>query len=190
MTTDPQASRDLRTFERALQGDDEARRELSERLTVVRAIVSTLNARAGRPLSHHEVEDVCQDVQQLVLQKLRLFQGFGTLEAWLYRFCTFVFRNRCRREALRARHVEALPTEPESPGAEPGDEIDADELRAALTALGPPSEEVIRLKHESGESFEEIAQRLGLPTSTVKTRYYEGIRWLRERLSRGRGARP
>jgi RNA polymerase sigma factor (sigma-70 family) len=181
-----QSALDQRTIEAALAGDAAAQRALSVRLGVVQHLLKAINRRAGHPLTSHELEDVGQDVTTTVWQKLRLFRGVGTLETWLYRFCVFEFRNRCRREAHRNRHVEPLPNEPAGRDAPPDDEIEPDELQSALNELGPPAEPILRLKHERGLSFEAIAKQLGIPSSTAKTRYYEGIRWLRQRLLRGR----
>lgn len=169
----------------ALAGDLQARNRLSKRLEVVRRILAVINARAGSSLSSHELEDLSQDVSIVVWEKLRLFEGVGTLESWLYRFCAYGFQNHRRRVSRRARNVKSLPDE--QPGPSP--EVDFSDLEDALRELGPPSEPVIRLKHEDGMSFEEIAATLGVPASTAKTRYYDGIRWLRQRLSRGEGGR-
>jgi RNA polymerase sigma-70 factor (ECF subfamily) len=182
-----QPALDLETIQSALRGDRVAGERLADRLKVVRRILAVINRRASVPLSSHEVEDLEQDILTIVWEKLRLFQGVGTFEAWLYRFCAYEFQNRRRREAVRTGHVKPLPEEPLSAGEAPDDEISAADLEEALRELGPPSEPVIRLKHAEGLSFEELARQLGIPPSTAKTRYYDGVVWLRQRLSRGRG---
>ncbi len=183
-----QALLDQETIRRALAGDRPAADALATRLSVVHRILSALNSRAGTKLPPQELDDLGQDVLVLIWRKLRLFQGVGTLEAWLYRFCAYEFHNRRRRESLRSGQIKMLPDEPAAAREAPGEELDLEGLHAALRELGPPSEPVIRLKHEGGHSFEEVGRILGIPASTAKTRYYDGIRWLRQRLARRGGS--
>lgn len=182
-----QAVLDHETIQRALAGDRTAADALAERLAVVHRILSTLNVRAGAKLQPQELEDLGQDVLVVIWRKLRLFQGVGTLESWLYRFCAYELHNRRRREGLRSGQLKMLPDELVSRSGDPEKELDLQGLHAALRDLGPPSEAVIRLKHEGGHSFEEVGRILGIPPSTAKTRYYDGVRWLRQRLARSGG---
>ena len=57
-------------------------------------------------------------------------------------------------------------------------------VRAAVMALAEDQREVIVLKEYEGLTFQEIADVLDLPVSTVKTRLYRGLDKLKERLSR------
>jgi RNA polymerase sigma factor (sigma-70 family) len=52
----------------------------------------------------------------------------------------------------------------------------------AVASLPEEQREVIVLKEYQGLTFLEIAEVLGMPTSTVKTRLYRGLSQLRERL--------
>ena len=53
-----------------------------------------------------------------------------------------------------------------------------------MVALPEEQREVIVLKEYEGLTFQEIAEVLGLPVSTVKTRLYRGLGRMRERLVR------
>jgi RNA polymerase sigma-70 factor, ECF subfamily len=55
-------------------------------------------------------------------------------------------------------------------------------VREALEALGPAHADVIRLAHDEGLTQPQIAERLGLPLGTVKTRTFHGMRALRAAL--------
>ena len=55
-------------------------------------------------------------------------------------------------------------------------------VREALDALGRAHADVIRLAHEEGLTQAQIADRLGLPLGTVKTRTFHGMRALRTAL--------
>jgi RNA polymerase sigma factor (sigma-70 family) len=187
-STVSEAAIDLASIREALAGDPRARTRVAERLQVVRRLVAAINARSGRPLSSHELDDVAHDVLAIVWQKLQQFEGVGTLERWLYRFCLNTFQNRCRLESRRTAHVSSLSEEPADAADPSTNDIEPSELELALRELGPPCEEVIRLKHEGDLSFEAAAKALGINASTAKTRYYDGVRWLRQRLLRGGGA--
>ena len=56
-------------------------------------------------------------------------------------------------------------------------------IAAAVRALAPPVREVVELAFTEGLSHSELAERLGLPLGTVKTRMRSGIRVLRESLA-------
>jgi RNA polymerase sigma-70 factor (ECF subfamily) len=60
--------------------------------------------------------------------------------------------------------------------------LDSMVIREALDALGRAHADVIRLAHEEGLTQPQIADRLGLPLGTVKTRTFHGMRALRTAL--------
>ena len=175
-SAEAQADREL--IVQALQGDREAGNVLAERLLVVPRFLSILSARSRVQLASHELEDLTQDVLAAVWPKLGAFQGVGSLDAWLFRFCYFEFRNQARRRARRQ-----VRTDLEDVSAPP-EVIDGfGELEQHLVELGPPEEEILRLRHQEGLSFAALGEKLALSPNTVKTRYYRGLRWLRRRLA-------
>lgn len=177
---DPRA--DLALVRVALQGDEAARERLARRLTVVLRILVVLNRRHGARLTSQDVEDLAQDTLLLAWRKLAAFHGETSIDAWLYRFCVLEYLNRVR---LRSRAPRTAALDPaELRGREPLDPPE-ERLRAielCLAQLGAPDASVIRLKHGEGLSFSTIAERLALPASTVKTRYYRGIAWMQRKL--------
>jgi RNA polymerase sigma-70 factor (ECF subfamily) len=56
-------------------------------------------------------------------------------------------------------------------------------VRDALESLTPPHREVLMLFHAEGLTQSQIAERLGLPLGTVKTRLYHGLRGLKAALA-------
>lgn len=179
----PEQVREL--LDRASAGDAQARDDLGRRLAVVPRLLATIHRRQRGRLSAQDLEDAAQEVVELVWRKHRLFQGVGSFDAWLYRFCTLTYRYHVRR-STRGR---AAPNDDlsEYVSKQEDNEIDVERLESALRALGPPSDEVVRLKHEANLSFEEIGARLSIPVGTAKSRYYEGIKWLRDYLVRRGG---
>jgi RNA polymerase sigma-70 factor (ECF subfamily) len=59
--------------------------------------------------------------------------------------------------------------------------VDSMVVREAMDTLGKGHAEVIRLAHQEG-SQSQIAERLGIPLGTVKTRTLHGMRSLRSAL--------
>ena len=55
-------------------------------------------------------------------------------------------------------------------------------IRDALDSLSAAHREVLILVHAEGLTQSQIAERLGLPLGTVKTRMYHGLRALRAAL--------
>jgi RNA polymerase sigma-70 factor (ECF subfamily) len=55
-------------------------------------------------------------------------------------------------------------------------------IREAFETLGPAHAQVIRLAQDEGLTQSQIAERLGLPLGTVKTRTFHGMRALRTAL--------
>jgi RNA polymerase sigma-70 factor (ECF subfamily) len=81
-------------------------------------------------------------------------------------------------------------------GPEPGPEsaLAGKEIRgsigAAISSLDPTERVVIELAYDDGLSQSEIADRLGWPIGTVKTRTRRALRHLRERLERSWAGEP
>lgn len=166
----------------ALGGDGAARAALSQRLRCVPRILRVINSRRGRGLSSHDLEDLSQDAVIKILQKLEAFRGHTTLESWAYRFCYLEYMNRIRRH-VRGNTIVATGLEEDVEAVEgPPALLDAGELEVWLDRMAPPEAEVLRLRLELDLSFAEIAAKLGAPLATIRSRYYRGIAWLRERL--------
>ncbi len=147
-------------------------------------MLAAKNARMGRPLDGSELEDVTQEALILIWSKRKSFVGTGPLEAWVYRICTFEYMNRMRKKQRRVRlmteqepeHLNAVAAEEQAPLSE------YEALHGGLEDVGPPDADVVRLKHFDGLTFDQIAARLSIPSSTAKTQYYRGLEKLRQHL--------
>lgn len=145
-------------------------------------------------------EDVRDLSQEAFLKAYRALHGFrrdARFSSWLYQIAVNVCRDRLRRRRLWARlSFEELDESIQGPpGPHRPDALDVVEARdlsraveAAMGALPAEQREVIVLKEYEGLTFLEIAEALGVPVSTVKTRLYRGLTQLRARLE-ARGIR-
>jgi RNA polymerase sigma-70 factor (ECF subfamily) len=129
-------------------------------------------------------EDVTQEVFLRIWRNAHRFDAErGRAEAWI----ATIARN-ASRDALRRKGsvpVDEL-SDAVDPSPDPVDEVadasQALQLQAAVASLAPGSREVIELAYWQGLSQVEIAERLGLPLGTVKTRTRRGLALLAEAL--------
>jgi RNA polymerase sigma-70 factor (ECF subfamily) len=141
---------------------------------------------AGRILGDAERgRDVVQDTFLRLLESGRDLDG-GRLAQWLFTVC----RNRCldvfrkeRRMTLMSEHVErsAAGSELAPDDAASGRE-QAGRVSAAMSALPPSQQEVLRLRFQNGFSYKRIAGITGLTVTNVGFLIHTGIQRLRRRF--------
>jgi RNA polymerase sigma-70 factor (ECF subfamily) len=159
-----------------LDGDPDAFTAIVERHE--RRVFNVAYRMLGR---RDDAVDASQDVFLTCLRKLRGFRGDAAFTTWLYR----VTMNVCY-DALRKRKREEPPGEelPEVPA--PDDtEATAVDVHRALGQLPEEFRAVVVLHDLQGQPYEAIAEMLGAPLGTVKSRLHRGRvllgRILRER---------
>ncbi len=176
---------DVRLVRDALAGEATAVEVLADRLVCVPRILSALDRRSGGRLGEHDLADLSQDTLIVLWNKLETYEGRGRIETWAYRFCFLEFMNRVRSHGRRTA-VERTSTDGLAEPPAPTPDLLAFEehecLERGLEELGSPEADVIRMKHYDERTFEDIGKELRLSPSTVKSRYYRGIEWLRRRL--------
>jgi RNA polymerase sigma-70 factor (ECF subfamily) len=136
---------------------------------------------AGRP---EQVPDLCQEVFLRVFLARSRYRPEGAFSTWLYRIALNVARDAGRRQ----RHEPGpLPTvEPPAAGAEVDAVCAQRELTRAVAGavaeLPLPLREVLVLRHYEGMRFEDMGRLLGVPASTLKSRFTAALGRLRTRL--------
>lgn len=178
------AERDHELVRDALRGDQAAVDTFMDRMRCVPRMLAAKNRRYGNPLQVNELEDAIQETLAAVWRKLETYDGRASLETWARRFAFFEFLMALkRRRGLPSPLLHQPLGEAE---ASTGDysASDFEPLLATLQTLEPVIAEVITLKHFEDLSFPQLAKRLGIPSGTLKTRYYRGLRELRRRLGR------
>jgi RNA polymerase sigma-70 factor (ECF subfamily) len=111
-------------------------------------------------------------------------QGAGPSRKWL-----FTVARRISIDQLRATAVRPALVSDEwllEVACDPVDAVDrmllAAEVRAAMATLSAAHQEVIRQMYFQDRPAAEVAQRLGLPEGTVKSRTYYALRALKDAL--------
>ena len=144
-----------------------------------------------------DARDVCQETFLRAFRALGGFRGQAKFSSWLYRIALNLCRDWVRRQ--RRTPVVPLPEDVDvielAASREPTEPIEElvarrDLTRAVEKAMARLPEEqrtAIILKEYHGLTFQEIADLVGCPLSTVKTRLYQGLTVLRRELDQNAG---
>ena len=132
-------------------------------------------------------EDVVQDVFIIILRKLQWLRSPSHFRAWAFRIAA---REAVRAAAKERRTPEAASDDSFAQIADPRPHapiraVEFDRLRAVMSELPPGSRAVLTLHYLDDLPLSEVAQILGLPTGTVKSRLSYGLGLLRARLDTG-----
>lgn len=159
---------------------------------IVDAYSSYVLGMARRVLADHALaEEVAQDVFVALWRRPGAFDpSRGTLQGFLMG----VARNKAidvvRKEESRRRTRENLMSEQEvtSEGPSATESIDERQrVTAALARLPGLQKEAVVLAYYGGRTYREVAEELGIPEGTAKTRLRDGLARLRGLLGRGEG---
>ena len=139
-----------------------------------------------------DAADVVQDSFLNAFQSLRSFKGDAEFFTWLYRIAFNVSISLKRKKKVVVRlepGSEGAPgLEPEDPSdsIRPGADLERREeetlLHAALARLSGEHHEVLLMKDIEGMKYEEIAEILGVPIGTIRSRLHRARLELRDLL--------
>ncbi len=166
--------RDL--VQRCLAGDSAAFRPLVERYQ--RVLLTVAVRMLGDP---EEATDAAQNAFVHAYRKLGTYDHRHKFFSWLYR----ILVNECLN-VRRSRHPQVPADEALVGPDDPHRAAERSELRAAvqgaLLQLPPPYREVVVLRHFAGLSYQEMAEAVGVPEKTIKSRLYSARQRLGEIL--------
>jgi RNA polymerase sigma-70 factor (ECF subfamily) len=135
---------------------------------------------------HDDAQDLVQEVLIRVGKGLATYQP-GSLEGWLSRIATNAFLDDVRRRRRRPQEVPAEHTDRVLSAEKAADEAhEAEVLPAdvgeALRRLPEDYRAAVVLCDVVGLSYQEIADTLGVPAGTVRSRIHRGRSLLRKAL--------
>ena len=172
----PEGRLEERLLPRVGQGDPEAFEVLYR--STEKAVYALALSILRNP---HDAEDIVQETYLKVRAAAHLYVPQGKPLAWLFT----ITKNLCRDLLRGQSRTEAAPD-----GAEDdlrfsyvSDPTDRLVLEAALKALGEEERQVVLLHAASGLKHREIARDLGLPLSTVLSRYSRALKKLQRYLT-------
>src|SRR6187397_486572 len=162
---------------RAQRGDEEAFASLAV------AVGDRLHAVAHRILRDLDLaEDATQQALLAIWRDLPQLRDPARFDAWSYRLLV----RACYAEGRRTRHwapnLRLLPVD--EPAASEGlsSVIDRDQLERGFRRLSIEHRAVVVLHHYLEMSSEDVAQTLGVPLGTVRSRLHYAMRALRSAL--------
>lgn len=131
-------------------------------------------------------EEVTSDVMVEVWKSAKRFRGASRVSTWMYGIA--------RNKALSARRRPVAPTVDVEQAVELADSADLQDallehadvkeaVAKALAQLSAEHQEVMELTFYQGFSYPEIAEILGCPVNTVKTRMFYARQQLKVRLA-------
>jgi RNA polymerase sigma-70 factor (ECF subfamily) len=144
-----------------------------------------------------DAHDVCQETFLRILKKSHRYRKGSRFSTWMYQIALNLCRDQARRRKRwglilaegKAFDEQVRPAEPETPAApDPARKAEQNELSQAvyqaMEQIPREQREVLILKEFEGLKFKEIAEILGCPESTVKSRMYYGLSGMRSALVR------
>jgi len=135
--------------------------------------------------------DLTQEVFLRVYLKGANYTHGGTFKTWLYQIALNLARDAARKHARRT-HQTLLPAAYPSVEEEPPFDArqQAEVVNAALAELPDSLREVVILRHYENLSFEAMGRMLGMPATTLKSRFTVALKKLEELLVPKLGERP
>ena len=174
---------DAELIERCLRKDNSAWERIVSRFK--RKVFHIAYKFTGR---HDDAEDLTQEIFLKVFRSLEKFNRDADFSTWLSsvarNYCIDHYRASKREKEVLVDDLVAFDLAPAPIGSNPHRALeDRDRrsfLRRGLEALPEKLREAVVLRDLQGLSYQEMAERLGLPEGTVKSRINRG----REELSR------
>ncbi|MFZ4584689.1 MAG: sigma-70 family RNA polymerase sigma factor [Acidimicrobiia bacterium] len=135
----------------------------------------------------HDARDLVQDSLIRIRRGLETYTP-GSLEGWLTRIVTNVFLDDVRRK--KRRPTSALPENPDlvvppSAAADEASSMLSPDLERALAQLPEEFRVPVVLCDVADRGYDEIAETLGVPVGTVRSRIHRGRKMLRAQLTEG-----
>lgn len=182
---------DEKLVEKALQRDEDAFGEIVRRWDrkIFALCYGMLDGRED------EARDAAQETFIAAFRNLGNFRGEAKVSSWLHRIAV----NQCltRRRKAKSRGeigIDDETAEAENrffvapPSASPARQTEKKQrleiVRRAVNALPPEFKQVIVMKEFEELTFQEIADALDIPLSTVKSRLYTALKQLKMRLEK------
>ena len=166
---------------RAAAGDQDALDRL------LRAIEPRVLRQCARLLPYREdAEEACQDTLLAVARNIAKFRGRSQFTTWLYAVTANSARQTYRSLKQRSTAWGGPPADVVDPGRTSvvaGSRLDLLEALEYLESRNPDLVAPFVLRDVCDQDYSTIAQHLGIPTGTVKSRIHEARRLVRDRLA-------
>ncbi|MCI0584668.1 MAG: sigma-70 family RNA polymerase sigma factor [Chloroflexi bacterium] len=167
---------DVELVLRAQRGDEEAFASLAV------AIGARLHAVSHRILRDIDLaEDATQQALLSIWRDLPHLRDPAKFDAWSYRLLVRACYAEGRRTRAWAPNLRLLPAEPAGPEGL-SEVVDRDQLERGFRRLSIDHRAVVVLHHYLDLPLEAVAETLGVPLATVRSRLHHAMRGLRAAL--------
>src|SRR5512145_2549458 len=147
---------------------------------------------------HDQAEDLAQDIFLKIFKALNTFDRRANFQTWIIsisrNLCIDHYRSVRKERQMIASEVDTGDLQPASPDRGPYHAAEHQDLRSllrvALQALPASLRTAVVLRDLQELSYQEIADRLGLPEGTVKSRINRGRIELARQLKRLQDKQP
>jgi RNA polymerase sigma-70 factor (ECF subfamily) len=147
---------------------------------------------------HDEAEDLTQDIFLKIFKALKTFDRRANFQTWIIsisrNLCIDHYRSVRKERQTIAREVDTSDLQPASADRGPYHAVEHRDLRTllrqALQTLPATLRTAVILRDLQELSYQEIADRLGLPEGTVKSRINRGRIELARQLKRLQDKQP
>ena len=130
----------------------------------------------------HRAQDAAQQALLGAWRDLPTLRDIERFDAWLHRLVVNACYVEARGERRWTARVRVLSVVPESEPDIARSVAARDELESAFRHLSPEHRAVVVLHHHLGYQLTEIAEVLGIPAGTARSRLHHAVRQLREVL--------
>lgn len=125
-------------------------------------------------------EDVAQEIYVEVWRTAGRFDpDRGSAKAWITTMTHRRAVDHVRREQSQRNRTRRAAAVSDTPGSDPAieveDRLDHERVRSAMDDLTDLQREAVELAYYGGLTYREVAERLGAPLGTVKTRMRDGL---------------
>jgi RNA polymerase sigma-70 factor (ECF subfamily) len=129
----------------------------------------------------HSAEDAVQETLVRVWRDLPRLRDPDRFDAWLHRVLVNACADQGRHRRRWSAEIQIVRTEPVTDDAI-GSMADRDQLERGFRRLNPQQRAAVVLHHYLGLTVPEIAETLGIPVGTAKSRLHYATETLRAAL--------
>ena len=128
-------------------------------------------------------EDVFQDTWMRIVRNIDSFRGDCKFSSWMFQIalnlCRNIARTNSRREFVELDKAGNLSQEPD---VDAGKILQAERVKKLVDSLPDKMRELIVMRFYHQKTDVEIAKITGLPSGTVKSRIFRGMKLLKDKI--------
>jgi RNA polymerase sigma-70 factor, ECF subfamily len=171
---------ELELIDRAKKGNKSAMNTLlTENLNILKGYAIKMT---GGDL--HLAQDIVQDTLLKAVLSIEKFEPRAKFSTWLIKISTNVYRDYLRKSKPMELIEETLEDRAQDVEDIAISNYQYKEIMNIIMKLSPEKRSVFILKHYQGYKYEEIAEILGCPVGTVRSRLHNTVKYVIEEFER------